>query len=989
MVGLCELLPVEQGSSSIGHCLFVIFSAQAAYNGLSDDHYPAPCRDNIMAPIFLFLERSKLMLGLCGGALRDSIAPASINLAEVSGSGVWLEPLELKDYLQCLDEAVDVLTGIDSLRRAAFVWVYLLGAKCIMCVYNQHSVAVSLVKQGLKSLIFSSEMSEMPTPLLLIRFEAMLLIGELYEQMGLVDRALPYLADARSSATALTPETACLVYNLHITRVWQRLNSSRFYEYLEIIKNPYAAEKIYVENASAVVRLKKLVVDMGQMIDSALIDASTQLDLTSLCAFRNLWWQFDFQPFVVGTYHTALSPLLRRRLRDFFEHCGKADSTLDTHVVGQLAVRIKDIFDVVRDVRRYMAVHSIYGNSNIFAPFFYAVSSCATSIAPNRDAVLPLPTSCAASPSQMTMSNCALLTMQSDDHKILTAVQEYLSSSIESIFDTNAVTIGRSENCSHQRNYAVIYSLVMEHTGKRVILSRFDSIFGTLSAIVPCYEHLNNTIKKWNSLMQLNEQQLKATLFAEDIKKWGTKDKKKWWDDRSSLDDSMNSFGEEMLADLGCWRCMLADTGAASGQISLTLANADAAILNSSLGSLLQAQVSAPAASGKSRSKKASEKTFMVTDSTPPRTVISWIRLLLCATDVQWLMLPLSVEECCSAALSILRPSASSATACPRVIKDIGDEDSTRNLVMSLIHSFEDLQNISQRCAVKETVNLDGNFPTFKFQTHVELSAHFAEMTVTELKSLLKGLSLPVTGKKAEMVERLSAHHAEIRSPAQSSLPTFGACTGSPRDAAAYTHLTHSILILDEDLQALPWENTPALRSRSCSRVPNISLLLALANTDLDRAGTGLDNYSEDSALYKFSAMIDKLTVSSAEKSVMLTDDMKMMSQEGSKPKFSRSASAGGKRDNESGKTILKPTKSEKSKPFSEKINSLESIDQRQSLCWFCIDPESNLPRTRETMSSFVLPLAERYGWPGFIGELISEDRVRYGFDTFFISDRE
>jgi hypothetical protein len=59
-----------------------------------------------------------------------------------------------------------------------------------------------------------------------------------------------------------------------------------------------------------------------------------------------------------------------------------------------------------------------------------------------------------------------------------------------------------------------------------------------------------------------------------------------------------------------------------------------------------------------------------------------------------------------------------------------------------------------------------------------------------------------------------------------------------------------------------------------------------------------------------------------------------------------------------------------------EKVGSCSSIGKLDRT-WFCIDPEANLSKTRELLSTFIAPLASRWSWRGYSGECPPESTVR------------
>jgi hypothetical protein len=62
-------------------------------------------------------------------------------------------------------------------------------------------------------------------------------------------------------------------------------------------------------------------------------------------------------------------------------------------------------------------------------------------------------------------------------------------------------------------------------------------------------------------------------------------------------------------------------------------------------------------------------------------------------------------------------------------------------------------------------------------------------------------------------------------SPGTSS-PSSGTNSHSSGISSSGQGLGHTILILDEQLQQIPWESIPCLKAKECSRVPSFALLL-------------------------------------------------------------------------------------------------------------------------------------------------------------------
>jgi len=124
----------------------------------------------------------------------------------------------------------------------------------------------------------------------------------------------------------------------------------------------------------------------------------------------------------------------------------------------------------------------------------------------------------------------------------------------------------------------------------------------------------------------------------------------------------------------------------------------------------------------------------------------------------------------------------------------------------------------------------------------------------------------------------------------------------------------HVVLILDEAMQALPWETLPCLRKHSCSRVPGLAVLLNL---------------------------------------LLLH----------------------GRSDSEP--VVAAPSKTSGHVESSKK-NSLISLAR----CWYAVDPDDNLHRTRSTMMTFLEPYATKWRWRGYVGERPPDDMIRENHES-------
>jgi Peptidase family C50/SAP domain len=144
--------------------------------------------------------------------------------------------------------------------------------------------------------------------------------------------------------------------------------------------------------------------------------------------------------------------------------------------------------------------------------------------------------------------------------------------------------------------------------------------------------------------------------------------------------------------------------------------------------------------------------------------------------------------------------------------------------------------------------------------------------------------------------------------------------------------LGHTVLILDETLQQIPWEVLPCLRSRVCSRMLSFALLLHML--------TRHDNPQ---------------TFQTPHTSADLSDP---------DPTLSHNDHA------DLGPPCRNMPSSRTEASSAVRTSSLQHT-------WYVLDPEGNLPATRATMSAFLQPYVDQYGWTGYTGEIPSEEAAK------------
>jgi hypothetical protein len=259
-----------------------------------------------------------------------------------------------------------------------------------------------------------------------------------------------------------------------------------------------------------------------------------------------------------------------------------------------------------------------------------------------------------------------------------------------------------------------------------------------------------------------------------------------------------------------------------------------------------------------------------------------------------------------------------------------------------ITHLEESLSNISIVNTIDKECNEEESIENHSSE---DLNA----LKVTELRQRLKDEKLLTTGKKSDLVSRLQEYLNERRvltvdvslsnksSPpsllnkgskqrlnttktsARTSALNFTSPLNPPQSSPSSSGQQggHTILILDEQLQQIPWESIPCLKAKQCSRVPSFALLLHM------------------------------LTRKKRHKDSANTTDAKNIAP--------------------SHDTIIDSHANRR---------LFDNCMERRKI-WYSIDPESNLPATREKMFEFLKPYIEKMEWEGFVAEMPSEEEAR------------
>ncbi len=856
------------------------------------------------------------------------------------------------------------LRGLASISahesEALCSWLALLVAKILMGVWAQHTAALAWAKKASILPCGSSDRRARDsgwqafgdTSALLsahLRFEGMLLIAEIYEQMGRVDRCMPYLADAMqvgSRCDALVGgEHFAAIHALHSARIWSRMQSSRLPQALSRLAqlaepaggDPNDGSGGLCGGRSGGEWLRAAAAMAAAALSPA-EPSSSGRPLGATSSFRGLWRQLDLapaRPGIATCFHTALPPSCRSAITRIIGADAPLDAEQASAMLRELALLLDacaDCFDVCRLLLRRAALLLGRGRpvpraalleltrtpgSQAWTAFAAVSSSCSTSVRAAAD----------SSSSSVAGPVNPLLRPP--------IAEEQLSSRLSSF----SLCLGAPAAGNDTSRHVSVHCLALEPVSGRLILSRHDSCGGPSTVLLPpSSASPQSLLNQWAELMDENVKQLTITLdSSSSVSGWSEKDKKAWWARRSKLDEDMSLFADSMQALLGAWRCMLVP------QISeKTKRDVLCAVDRTELFQC--ATEGAKPSSGAASKQAGRSSSSSLNASLDISAAVGVVTAVLAGTQTAYLSAPLSRDEASSALAWYLQQAVLLAP-------DEADAAAAR-----LVDEFSTLS--SERADVDATQLGLGveNISLSEARAPVELAAvDYAQMTVAELKDILKEMKLSTTGKKSDLIARITAgvdsssaatsaspeaksigirHESGKRAEEKSKLNAAGDSETSSRTSV------HRILILDEELQRLPWENIEVLRSCSCSRCPNLEVLYELLQRH-SRAAEGAV----------------KSVLSSIADSNRVENAAPLRRKEGTmkKPKGAKSA-------------------------LTEEESTIDGAAEYRPgclRCWYCIDPDGNLPRTRDAINGFLGPLVSRLNWRGYVGKRPSDDTFR------------
>lgn len=426
---------------------------------------------------------------------------------------------------------------------------------------------------------------------------------------------------------------------------------------------------------------------------------------------------------------------------------------------------------------------------------------------------------------------------------------------------------------------------------EHLLLTRLARGRPPLTISVPLSSEDVLLLDRWREIIEMNHESLRGH-SAEEAAEWGNRQKADWWKRREAADEAVDSLlrelGEKWFAAHGLSAILvgeIVDTG-----LEMELAG----VFEFAKGRISAARRTSmavgPKAGGRGKAGKRSRGGMSAVrgrlegaQGELPRVISELIRLCVRGGDVMdekaWLkVIRLSLskgasDEMVSKISSEIREAVSAAfTKAERgecVVRDFGGFSTVENVEGVPVSSLEIEKGRSVGLEARVQVGAIGKSASSPVNTSSIDQSALSTMKVADLRRELaaRGITIPGRKLKADLLARLSevmreeaeeaAEGDEIQycdscssfddcgigirvdmagSGDESEVSDFGVGKDGRGESGVIRHPI--VVVLDERLQALPWEGLPCLRGNAVTRVPAVPFVFSALEARWDREET-------------------------------------------------------------------------------------------------------------------------------------------------------
>jgi hypothetical protein len=930
-------------------------------------------------------------------------------------------------YQECITQSKRSSTGGPA--YCTLTWVCILCTKVLMLVYCD--VQTAHVWSGYATSAAQKCLSSRPLhapECTLALCEAVLQRAELYEHCGNLDGCLVYLREATHNAQRLHSPAMCNIVALHTMRIWQRSASPKLHNAVDELLGGTETERIYSSPWQLQDELSRATRAAAATLDALFClrpdgDHTAQVPDLQTLKFRHMLRYWDATPAVSGAaeeqhltctselgdprtpvYHTFLPSSLRSELKAATTTpCTLSRVALSGCTAGSAGVSVMPkggstesllrrvtqtgAFDAVRDTRRRMALELVaqcstpeVTNGQATVPaltaFLAGAASCGVAAECLGDAKETNCRSSNAAGSQSSAddggdsgtaqtgpdSKLSIATLSDASHCITDALLG-CPASTDFLFQKLRQMLRHCDtisSCHSSTGVSAVCFLTVDAASNVLLVGRLGSSGAPLIAALPMQDRLLQLLARWDDLQERNQAMLRQGLDVAHITQLSDEHKRAWWAARQKYDADIESTLGDLQDLLGPWRVLLSTT---AGTVHITATQVRGA-LEPLLQQLHPAQPSTATAGRKKSTASTTSSTLSSDASGAPNydSIAQWLSLLFsntapCGAHPTRTM-QLSQAEVADAMTAL----ASSVLAGPA-----STLDGTR-----LQDGAAALLTLAACQQVTSDNSTDARPPDTPSHSAVMTEAELNSFKVTELRALLKEAGLDAVGKKQDLVCRLLEHYTSSRHGSSSvaeATETIATARDLDTTASAAQATGHLVLILDEQLQRLPVECMPALRTMSCSRVPSFAVLLTLIDAALSSPSQAAAPTTSADEVEGLTRGVNAITVSAAS-----------ARSSGTKCAAGKKQTIEGLSDNKENSTTGHDRKLTKSGTTAS-TNDGAAGDAWRSVSvergWYALDIEGNLPVTRDTLQPFLSPYSQQWAWRSVVATVPPEDTTR------------
>jgi hypothetical protein len=611
-----------------------------------------------------------------------------------------------------------------------------------------------------------------------VQLDLLLLMIDICDQLGQSESLLAYAAEAISLKKACSDACLHSTLSLHLLRIWTHLESK------------HAAETL-AETQDYLTNNHRSRLDEISCLNYRYLELIRQNRILH-CKYRYLnhiyYLQSDIDQEYVSYRELASSSKLTyistsSSSSDAPSSSLKRVSPVALDLLHRYQSRRTMRFSDVRSLRRIASAKLMTSSSNSHGrglqAFILGAASCNVSLESNLD---------------------TLKGSDSNDEVDAMVAKTPYSRMTENASIVQAACFGDADSMQivKQSMTSDTCFITIEPSQTRILLGRYFAAIGeSLTMSIHVGDELMEILEEWEMIIRENDRLLQMTMDVDQVKNLNDKMKRQWWSERQENDKATLDFLLRLQEMFGSWLWLLTAT-MTKPKISSSTCSPMTSLAE--LRSMMET-LSIEQATDRTSSKKKATKTLKA-DTKPEMEEKQVKSLIQCLAIMNACEVNVEHQKACI--IDMLNTNS------PQVKREELD-----------IIAFQLILQFNQRI---QPIKSD---ETEQVESASESSLDdLTALKIIELRQRLKELGLSAVGKKEDLISRLKDACSKSSSSSVSSEKRSSRAKVTQPAATAH----YLMLILDEKLQAFPWERMPALQASfvGITRIPSLVLLLSM-----------------------------------------------------------------------------------------------------------------------------------------------------------------